>query len=84
MAYDPTNRGALWKNDKRKNERSPVYTGTINVDGVDYYLNAWPGEKGKPNAPVLKFSVKRKDNPSQSNYAATSQPAPDFDDDIPF
>lgn len=39
--YDNTNKGALFTNNKKTTERHPDYTGTINVDGVDYWLSAW-------------------------------------------
>ena len=47
--YDPTNRGALFKNDRKEKESHPDYKGSINVDGVDYWLSAWlkEGQKGK-------------------------------------
>lgn len=39
--FDKTNKGFLFKDEKRKNERAPEYTGTINVGGKDYRLSAW-------------------------------------------
>lgn len=39
--YDKTNRGVLFKDEKRTNERAPEYTGTINFLGKDYKLSAW-------------------------------------------
>ena len=39
--YDTTNRGVLFRDEKRKNERAPEYTGTINILGKEYRLSAW-------------------------------------------
>lgn len=39
--YDNTNRGVLFRDEKRKNERAPEYTGTINILGKEYRLSAW-------------------------------------------
>jgi len=82
MEYDNTNRGSIWKNEKKETEKHPDFTGSLNVDGVDYWVSAW---KRKPDAsakaPALSFSVKPKDAPKQQN--APVQTA-DFDDDIPF
>lgn len=39
--YDDTNRGTLFKADERRNDRSPEYTGKLNIDGKEYRLSAW-------------------------------------------
>ena len=78
--YDNTNRGALFKNDRREKDSHPEYTGTINVDGTDYWLAAWvkDGKKGK----FFSLSVKPKEERSQggANQARGGNP----DDAIPF
>ena len=47
--FDNTNRGALFRNDKATTGNHPTHTGKINIEGRDYYLNAWvkEGKKGK-------------------------------------
>jgi hypothetical protein len=47
--YDNTNTFALFKNDKGDNPKRPDYTGTINVEGIEFTLSAWirEGKKGK-------------------------------------
>jgi hypothetical protein len=57
--YDNTNRGALFKNDRKQQDNHPDYTGSINVGGVEYWLSAWlkDGQKGK----FFSMSVKPKD-----------------------
>jgi len=93
MAYDNTNRGKIWGNDKKEKDTHPDFTGSINVEGVEYWVSAW---KRKPNdnpkAPALSFSIKRKDEQrshKQDEHFANDPFAdsPVFgsqDQDIPF
>jgi hypothetical protein len=65
--YDNTNRFQIWKNDRKAEDRDPDYTGTLNVDGVEYFVDSW---RRKPDAneraPALSGRVKIK----------TKQPSP--------
>jgi hypothetical protein len=92
--YDNTNRGSIWKNDKKETDNHPDFTGSLNVDGVDYWLSGW---KRKPDAsdkaPALSFTVKAKEesgsaakkpNSTTSSKAGSSNNFDDFEDDIPF
>ena len=90
MAYDNSNRGALWGNDKRDKETQPHFKGTATVDGVEYYVSAWKrGSDAKPNSPALSFSfVKvsdvRDEAIEQAKATIQAPPPPPADDDIPF
>jgi len=45
MAYDNNNKGALFKNlKKREGKQDADYTGSIVVDGVEFWINAWLNE----------------------------------------
>ena len=47
MAYEiKTNRGSLFKNDRKESDKHPDYTGKINVEGELRYLSAWLEESG--------------------------------------
>ena len=87
--YDNTNRGAIWPNDRmRPDKQDADFTGSINVDGVEYWLNGWRRkEDAKPGAPVMSFSIRKKDAAPVANKPP-QQPASagkDFrDDDLPF
>ena len=81
--YDNTNRGAIWKNDKRETDKHPHFTGSINVDGTDYWLKGWKSDGSNPRAPLVSFSVKSKDSQRAPN-PAPPQADNDFDDPIPF
>jgi len=86
MEYDNTNRGSVWKNDKKETEKHPDFTGTMNVEGVEFYVSAWKRKEGaNPKAPALSFSIKPK---QADNSMSSDKPAPPmddgFDDLIPF
>lgn len=72
--YDNTNSGVLFKNDEKKNEKSPEYTGKINIEGKEYKLSAWvkEGKKGK------FFSLKVNEFVKKENEAKA------VSDDLPF
>ena len=79
--YDNTNSGTLFKNDMEgKSENFPPYGGTINIEGVEYWISAWvkDGQKGK----FFSLAVK----PKEAHAAPRkSEPADDFESDsIPF
>jgi len=77
------NTGSLFKNDKMKHDKSPTYTGTVNIDGVDYWQSAWVNET-KDGKKYFSQKFNRKDAPAEqpAKKEATSY---DLDDDsIPF
>lgn len=62
MEYDNTNRGSVWKNDKKETENHPDLTGSLNVEGKEYWVSAWKKkEDANPKAPALSFSIKLKE-----------------------
>ena len=79
MEYDNTNRGSIWKNEKQTTEKHPDFTGSLNVNGVEFWVSAWRRKPGaNPKAPALSFSIKQKEE-------ASAPLATDFDSsDIPF
>ena len=75
--YDDTNRGVLFKNDKKGNDSAPDYTGKIDVEGKPYRLAAWikEGRSGK----FMSLSLTE---PREGSSSAP--PAGDLSDTIPF
>ena len=59
MNYDNTNRGALFKNDRKETDQHADYRGDINVDGTEYWLNAWLNTT-KDGRRYMSLSVKPK------------------------
>lgn len=87
--YETNNRWVLFKNDRKTKPTDADYTGTLNIEGAEYWLNAW-SPKTPGGKMVLSGSIKSK------NYKGTptARPAPaattDFgsryadDDEAPF
>lgn len=89
MSYDNTNRGALFKNDRKETDSHPDLSGKIDVDGKEYWLSGWTKRNDDGTFKVLSLSVKPKEQRQEASRPArgkpASQQADDFqDDDIPF
>ena len=86
MSYDNTNRFSLWPNDRRRDgKQDSHFTGTINVDGVEYWIDGWKRKpEAKQGAPSLSGTIRRKDEQKAANPQAQETPQDDFDDSIPF
>lgn len=96
MSYDNTNTGALFANkDKRKpdaNKNWPDSKGTINIDGVEYWLSGWT-KKDKNGDKYVSLTAKPKeprddwkgDNKrTQERHRSAPEAIRDDGDDIPF
>lgn len=82
--YDNTNRGVLFKNDRKETDNHPSYKGSINVDGVEYWLSAWVKEGAKGKFFSLSVSPKEQAAPTPAPKAKAPAKAVEFDDDVPF
>lgn len=83
--YDNTNRGVLFVNREKKNERSPDFSGSLDVAGVQYNLAAWK-KQSKKGATFLSVSVTKKPEIEQPVVVPPMQTAETdpFGDEIPF
>jgi hypothetical protein len=79
MAYDNTNRGSIWPNKKKRPDKQDAdFTGSINVNGVEYWLNAWKRKEGaSPDSPSLSFTVRPKDEQPGQQEPQRQQRRPD-------
>lgn len=85
--FDPTNRGILFPNDKKESLKQPDFRGSINIEGIDYWLSGWSREDGS-------ISLSRGDKKDRLPHSKPvqqkmplRQPAqidPNLNDEIPF
>lgn len=88
--YDNTNSGLLMRNENRTTDSHPEFTGSLNVEGRDFWVSAWVNT-GKPGSKIegkRYFSIKLspKDAPNRGNTGRRNAATDfdDIDDDIPF
>ena len=69
MSYDNTNRAVLFRNDNKKTETHPDYSGNLNFEGVECFLDAWikTSESGKK---FMSLSLKRKEKQPEQSKAS--------------
>jgi len=85
MAFDKTNRGTLNKNNDKKEPTHADYKGSININGVEHWFDAWikDGQYGKflsckIGNPKEKSNFKPRGNDEMPKDSGIK------DDDIPF
>lgn len=84
--YDNTNTGALFINDRRQTENQPNAKGSVDIDGVEYWVSAWT-KTSKSGQKFQSLAFTRKEQQQAPARPAPTAPAfnPDvIDDDLPF
>jgi uncharacterized protein (DUF736 family) len=67
--FDNTNRGSLFKNEKKEEEKHPDMTGSINIDGTEYWISGWK-KTSKAGSGFISLSVR----PKAEQTRQSSQP----------
>ena len=80
MEFDQTNRGSLFKNEKKEEAKHPDMSGTLNVNGTEYWISGWK-KTSKAGTGFISLSIR----PKQEQTRQVSQPtrkaqADDWDD----
>ncbi len=88
MDFDNTNSGILHRNLNKTEPKQPDFSGTINVEGVEYWLNGWVKD-AKPDGKLAQKGIKQFFSLSlrPKNDAPKVEPAKgfaDIDSDLPF
>jgi hypothetical protein len=83
--YDNTNRGVLFKNEDKSDDRDADYRGNINFNGTECWLDAWIQTAKSSGKKFMSLRVKPK-QASEVKGSAKNPPTktaePDFDDDL--
>ena len=82
MEYDNTDRGVLYRNENKTSENHPDYSGSVNVNGADFWLSGWLKESKKDGKKFFSLSVRPKNDSKPVNKPVKS--ADIEDDSIPF
>ncbi len=82
--YDNTNKGVLFTNDQKGNEKAPNYKGKLNVNGKEYEIAGWvrQGKSGSFLSLTVSESFQKSnltDAPKQTTYSKPKETG-----DLPF
>ena len=72
------NNGALFKNDEKKTDKHPDYSGQALINGVEMWVSGWIKES-KKGTKFMSLAFNRKDKKAEKPAALQSN-----DDDCPF
>jgi hypothetical protein len=88
--YDKTNKGTLRKNDKKQEDWHPDYRGQVNVEGVEYWIDATL-KQWDDGTRYMALKVRRKEPAAPPASSPASKPArsarpvvDELSDEIPF
>lgn len=72
--YDNTNTGIMFQNDKGGNEKRPDWKGSLDIDGVAYWISGWEKETSKGIGISLKVEMKNGEQPNTKGIAHRMNP----------
>ncbi len=80
--YDNTNKGVLFTNDQKGNEKAPNYKGKLNVNGKEYDIAGWV-RQGK-NGNFLSLTIAEPFKKDSDSTKQTTYNKPKDTGDLPF
>ena len=85
--YSNENTGALFINDRKGNDKAPNAKGSLNVDGVEYWISAWI-KTSKAGTKYQSLSIQPKEAQPEKKPDPKNVPSgsgfDDMDSDLPF
>ena len=83
MEYDNSNRGNIRKNEKKIKDSHPDYKGSLNVNGIAFWISGWIKTNQEDGKKFLSLSVNPKEDVPQKSTPKQNDFAGD-DSDMPF
>lgn len=87
MAFEPKDMtGVLFKNEKKKSEKSPDYTGNVLIHGQKFNIMAWvkTAKSDKKYFSIAVIDEMDQTSDPESEYAPSEKTTDKPNDDIPF
>lgn len=84
--FDNTNRGSLFKNEKKTEEKHPDLNGSLNVDGKEFWISGW-SKVSKGGQKFISLSIREKQEQTRQSSQPTRKASvkEEFgDDSIPW
>ncbi len=86
--YDNTNNGVLFRNENKEQPNQPDYRGSLDVEGVDYWISAWIKTAGaaakNPGSKFMSLALTLKEEKPKPAQRRELNEEGDGYDDIPF
>lgn len=82
--FDNNNRGVLFKNDKKGNEKRPDLRGTLVVNNEEFNVSGWKRKSQKSGDAYLSLSVEPKKAAPPKRAPVMDETPFDDDKDLPF
>jgi len=73
--YDNTNKGALFVNDRKESDRHPDWKGSLNINGVDYWISGWAKSTARGDVISLALGEPKQQATTQARPQAAPQRA---------
>jgi len=73
--YDNTNKGALFVNDRKESDRHPDWKGSLNIDGVEYWISGWAKSTARGDVISLALGDQKQQTAPQRAPATSRPPA---------
>lgn len=70
--FDNNNRGSLFRNDKKLEDKHPDMNGSINIDGTEYWISGWK-KVSKAGSGFISLSVRPKAEQTRQSSEPTKR-----------